>query len=69
MVKHILHQIIFLYDNYVKIHLVNRVKEGFVVSGQFGCSLPSSINDFRISESVRSTGPFLDKKYTRNTSF
>jgi hypothetical protein len=67
MVKYTLEQWIFLYDSYVKKKSYKSCKRR-VHHRYPGVRIPASSTILRLVKKVRSTGSFLDKKYTRQNA-
>jgi hypothetical protein len=67
MVKYTLEQRIFLYDSYVKKKSCKSGKRRFRRRYP-GVCIPASSTILRLVKTVRSTGSFLDKKYTRQNA-
>jgi hypothetical protein len=67
MVKYTLEMRIFLYDSYVKKKSYKSCKRRFRRRYP-GVRIPASLMIFRLVKKVRSTGSFLDKKYTRQNA-
>jgi hypothetical protein len=67
MVKYTLEQRIFLYDSYVKNKSYKSCKTRFRRRYP-GVRIPASSAILRLVKKVRSTGSFLDKKYTRQNA-
>jgi hypothetical protein len=67
MVKYTLEQQIFLYDSYVKKKSYKSCKRRFRRRYP-GVRIPASSTILRLVKKVPSTGPFLDKKYTRQNA-
>jgi hypothetical protein len=67
MVKYTLEQRIFLYDSYVKKKSYKSCKRRFHCRYP-GVRIPASSTILRLEKKVRSTGSFLDKKYTRQNA-
>jgi hypothetical protein len=66
MVKYTFEQRIFLYDSYVKKKFYKSCKRSR--RRYPGVRIPASSTILRLVKKVRSTGSFLDKKYTRHNA-
>jgi hypothetical protein len=67
MVKYTLKHLIFLYNSYVKKKSYKLCKRRFRHRYP-GVRIPASATILRLVKKVRSTGSFLDKKYTRQNA-
>jgi hypothetical protein len=67
MVKYTLEQRIFLYASYVKKKFYESCKRRFRCRYP-GVRIPAASAILRLVKKVRSTGSFLDKKYTRQNA-